>query len=89
MSWLKQLSLIYFFLVGTISANDDIWKPTNDYFIDCSYTAESVRTLQSDLMIIVGDYKVKLYAHYDLDKEKKFVTEQTTATNNDYFIHRN
>ena len=63
-------------MVSTISANSDVWKPTSDYFVDCSHTA--------------GKFIVKLYAHYDLDKDKKFVTDFTIEDgDDDYFSYDN
>ena len=66
---MKKIFLISFFLVSTISANEDIWKPTGDYFLDCSRTEG-----HGDA---IGTYDVlrKSYAHYDSNKDKKFITE--------------
>ena len=78
---MKKLFLIYFFLVGTISANEDVWKPRGDYFIDCSY---SFKTLGGNLGL------AKIYAHYDLEKDKKLVTVfKTRDGDDDYFDYDN
>ena len=74
---MRNLFLICFFLVGTISANDDVWKPKSDYFVDCSHTWDD--WIYSRIAI------VKLYAHYDLDKDMKFITVFTTSKEDDYF----
>ena len=63
---MKKIFLISFFLVSTISANENVWKPTSDYFVDCSFTYNSSA---------YGPVLIKRYAHYDLDKERKFVTD--------------
>ena len=73
---MKKIFLISFFLVNTMSANEDVWKPTSDYFIDCSYSYE---TLEGSL------YEVDLYAHYDEDKDTKLITDLSHNTSKGYF----
>ncbi len=62
---MKKIVFIMFFFIGTISANDDIWKPSSDYYLDCSY-----RTVGDIYMPGIVNY----YVNYNLRDDKKIIT---------------
>ena len=78
---MKNLLLVSLFFIGVISSNDDVWKPTNDYHLKCSdsrilYTKSKDITEGLTTITTKEDFKsnTEIYAHYDLEKDKKNIT---------------